>query len=46
MTSPTKKSKVKVNGKSKQKDNRSASYCPNFKIMCKQKDCRECKMCE
>jgi hypothetical protein len=41
--------KHRVSGKDSQKDNkfnRSASYCLNFNIMCKEKDCRNCKMCE
>jgi len=46
MTSPTKKKDtVKVKGKSKQKYNRSASYCFSFDIMCKESDCRNCMMC-
>jgi len=45
MTSPTKrKDTVKVKDRSKKKSNRSASYCLNFDIMCKEKDCRNCKM--
>jgi hypothetical protein len=45
MTSPTEKGAVKVKVSQKQKDNRSASYCLNFEIYCKEKDCRNCKMC-
>ena len=47
MTSPIKKQNiVKVKDKSKKKINLSASYCLNFDIMCKEKDCRNCKMQE
>lgn len=47
MTSPIKKKDtVKVKGKSKQKYNLSASFCLNFHIYCKEKDCRECKLQE